>query len=719
MGSDHAIIPQQRPVPASNDERFVESQGSFEEAERLVVTLIEPPAEFPCRGAALAGLHQVIEALAEDLEGAAEVAQRIAPLCGLHSQLDLTAVRAQAIAAFTRRRKHHALYLAVVHAGLSISSTPAAAAELTQPVYRTLGAWCLRRAIEGWQPSRHSMARVVCALSRPTSRTSCAWSIEQRQRAAADAVHQLRVAVSKNPVAAVGLGLAQVKAMSDCEDDPIDAFNKKFRRRMGDLLEYKTADIQAGAGGHGALSAAGLKRAGRELMTGIRAGRPEDIHVALEVVSQLTSELIQLVPVQLDELAPERALAWINIPGGTYNYSLFKLLENGARPDPGTESLYEPTTQVVKVYLSPPLAAALRQAAHQVGKQCLTVHDLLGHVQHAPRDAVAGAGPYRVTGRKLQVSVPAQLLQRGQPRWVVSLATSSPALVSLGRPAYGVARQTDVDEVVGAAQDLLGWPRPRRERNDGTLIGSFVTPRLPAIRLVFSALVAAANAADQDPCTVDDVLERVNAHAAFLAALVAFLLCLRERVVYKLPTPGLLACGPLKFNDKDVHDYSMPAVPMLGIVSTALQGWTPLVRNSIMALERIGTAQAVELAQRLSSRLEDLDSVGWLFTISAAHTLEPIGTQSWRNRLPKALQLVGNFGRQFWPSRLLSAGLRQSDVDVLMRHQMPALHPGSSHVCVPEIDIHQRLVASMTPIVERDLQLALPEALGPRPGERE
>lgn len=562
------------------------------------------------------------------------------------------------------------------------------------------------------------MARVVCALSRPTSRTSRAWSIEQRQRAAADAVHQLRVAVSKNPVAAVALGLAQLKAIPACEDDPIDAFNKKYRRRMSDLLEYKTTDIQAGAGGHGALSAAGLKRAGRELMTGIRAGRPEDIHVALEVVSQLTSELIQLVPVQLDEWAPERALAWINIQLGTYNYSLFKLLENGARPDPGTESLYEPTTQVVKVHLSPPLADALRQAAHQVGKQCRTVHDLLGRVQHAPRDAVAGAGPYRVTGKKLQVSVPAQLLQRGQARWAVSLATSSPALVSLGRPAYGVARQTDIDEVVGAAQELLGWPRSRQEGNDGTLIGSFVTPRLPAIRLVFSALVSEANAADQDPLIVDDVIGRVNSHAAFLAALVAFLFCLRERVVYKLPTRGLRACGPLKFNDKDVHDYSMPAVPMLGIVATALQGWTRLVRDSIAALERVGTPSAVELAQRLSSRLEDFDSVGWLFTISAAHTLDPIGTQSWRNRLPKALQLVGNFGRQFWPSRLLSAGLRQADVDVLMRHQMPALHPGSSHVCVPEVDIHQQLVAAMTPVVERELQLTLPEALGPRPGER-
>lgn len=718
MGNGQDFKPELRQALASNDEYIADPLGSVEDAERLVITLIDPPAEFPCKGAAIEGLHLIIHALAEDLEGSATVAQRFALVRLPRTQLEPTVLRAQAIATFTRRRKHHAHYLAVVHAGLNLSSTPVNADELMRPVYRVLGAWCLRRGVDGWQPSKHSMAKVVAALSRPTSRTSCAWSKEQRLRAAADAVHELRVAISKNPSTAAALGLAQVEVVPEAEAEPIEEFNRRFRRRMGDLLEYKSTDIQAGAGGHGALSAAGLKRAGQELMRGIRAGHHKDIHVALEVISQLTSDLVQLLPVQLTDVAPDGALAWIDIPAGTYNYILFKLLERGARPAPGTESLYEVTTQRVMVHLSPPLADALRKAARLAGPDCRSVNELLGSVQHGPRDAVAGDGPYRVTGRKLQVSLPAQLLQRGHARWAVCLAMSSPALVSRGRPAYGVARQADVDDVVEAAHDLLGWPRPERGADVGPLIGSFVTPRLQAVWLAFSALAADANAANEHPATVEDVVARMNAHAAYLALLLAFAFGLRDRVVYKLPTRGLRALGPLKFNDKDVHDYSMPAVPMLGVVATALQGWTSLVRDSVADLARIGTPGAVELAQRLSSRLEDADSVGWVFTISIAHTLEAIGTHSWRDRLPITLKLVGNFGRQFWPCRLLSRGLRQAEVDVLMRHQMPALHPGSSHVCLPEAEIHQRLVAAMTEVVERDLQLTLPEALGQWPGGR-
>lgn len=711
MGSRQDRQPKQRHAPASDDERFTDPPGGVEAAERLVAELIDPPAEFPCQGAALEGLHLVVDAIRAEIEGAGAVAERIRlalPSCPL---LDPIAARAQVIAAFARRRKYHAHYLAVVHAGLNRSANPGAPDGLMQPVHRLLGAWCLRRSLDSWQPSRHSMSNVLAALSRPSSRTSRAWPIEQRQRAAADAVHELRVAISKNPTAAAGLGLAQVKAEPDTEGDPIEEFNKRFRRRMSDLLEYKSTDIQAGAGGHGALSASGLKRAGRELLIGIGAGQHKDMHVGLEALSQLTSELVQRLPVQLDVVPPDNALGWVDIPAGTYNYFLFKLIERGARPEPGTESLYEATTQLVKVGLSPPLAVALRMAAREVTDNCRTVGELLGKVQHGPRDAVTGDGPYRVTARKLQVSLPALLLQHGHARWVVSLAMSSPALVSRGRPAYGVARQADVDAVVDAAHDLLGWPRAPRRPDDGALIGSFVTPRLQAVRLAFIALATDANATSRDPATVGEVVGRLNAHAAYLSMLVAFTFSLRDRVVYKLPTRGLYERGPLKFNDKDVHDFSMPAVPMLGTVAAALEGWTSLVRDSMAVLDRIGTPEAVELKERLSSRLLDRDSPGWLFTISISHTLEAVGTHSWRSRLPRSLRLVGNFGRQFWPDRLLSKGLRQAEVDVLMRHQMPALHPGSSHVCVPEQEIHERLVAAMTEAVEQDLQLTPPIAL--------
>ncbi len=698
---------------SANEDRFTEAAAcSIEEAERHVQVMLDPPPEFACRPAALIGLRTSLSDLAEVLPGTEGLCRLIGPAVAEAGPLDLVAMAAEVVADFIRRKGHHLQYLSALHLGLQSGSVSPRDRELNLPLSQMYGAWAVRRELDSWKPTKHAQARVLSALARPYSRSSLGWTVEQRQRAAGNAIYELRVAIGKNPTAALAMGLASIGYVGDPEVTGIEAFNSRFRKRMTDLLEYKSADGQAGAGGNGTLSVAGLRRAGRELLSAAKAGRHEEIHVCIEIVSHLTSEHVQLLPVQLKSSPPPGALAWLDVPKGSYFHTLFKLAEKGARPDLMTEELYELTTQIVQVHFSAPLADALRRAAEHFSGEFCSVRELLGDVAHGPHHAVAGEGPYRVTASKVQASLPALMLQRGEYRWSVAVATSSPFVVSRGRPAYGVGRQTKVDEVIDHAHDLLGWPRSGHKREATTLVGSFTTPKLLAVRIAFSALAHEADSWTVAADAVEDVVNCVNAHAAYLAMLFALCYALRNRVVYKLPTQGLRTGIALKFNDKDVHEFSMPSVPTLPLVREAVYAWEELLRGAVSALRRIASEDAIALADSLQARLGDHETVGWVFTISVAHTLEPVGAKTWRNRLPRRLRLVANFGRQFWPHRLADLDVSQLDTDILLRHQMPALHPGSSHVCRPEEEIQARLLHAMTQVVERQLDLPVPRALG-------
>jgi len=695
----------------SNDSSFTASSTvSLEEAESHVQQLLDPPRDFECKATAVAGLAACIAELAAVLPGVEGLCHLIQPAVDSLKAPVSVAASAEAVASFARRKKYHFQYLGCLQVGLHVQQAPLRSQPLVSPLGRMLGAWAVRFKLNGWRPSKHAHSRVQSALSRPTSKASREWLVEDRERAAENAVYQLRVAIFENRDAAAAMGLAEVGPTTEPHGDPTAVFNDRFRRRMLQLLEYKSVDSQAGGGGNGTLTRAGLKRAGRELLLGIRAGCHSEIHVALEVLSHLTSECVQFLPVQLRSKPPYGALAWIDVPGNAYCYTLFKLVEKGARPAQGTEELYEFTSQVVRIQLSPPLAQAIRNIAAHVDGDFSTVGVVLGDVAHGPHDAVAGTGPYRVTASKLQASVPAVLLQEGEFRWAVSVATSSPFVVSRGRPAYGVGRQADIDAVIDHVCDSLGWPRSAHAVDEVTLIGSFTTPKLLAVRLALDTLALQADSWTVEADNVNGVVDCINAHAAYLSMLLALMYALRNRIVYGLPSRGLRSGTPLKFSDKDVHVFSMPAVPTLPLVRDALQRWEVLVRTAIKSLVAIGSDEALTLVAVLAGRLADDESIGWVFTISAAATLEPAGVHTWRDRLPLKMRLVANFGRQFWPHHLAQLGVPQLVADVLLRHQMPALHPGSSHVCQPEAEIHECLVGAMTSMVVR-MGIPVPQAL--------
>jgi hypothetical protein len=702
------------PVGApANDETFDEPPPDppIPDAAGVIEAMLNAPTDLPVLYAARSGLQVAMVELVLRMPSASVLGATVSrAFKGLEGIADTETVSAEMAAGFIKRRGRHGHYLCLISLAVADARRNPGVRVQFAPVAALIGAWAVRLRLDGWTPPRHQYSRVVESLLRPDSTVARSWSLADRERYAADNLHWLQEALQANAEAAGRLGF-RVGHQPKGERDPIADFNSRFRRRMHNLFDYKSTDDQAGAGGHGTLSNAAVKRSGRELLAGFRVADPMALHCGLEIVSHLTSEQVQCLPVQTPGSSlPPGAFAWLDLEAGEYCYVLLYFVEKGARPDFGTESLYERTVQVVRIGLTPPLAAGLRAAVRGRTEEIKTVSELLGRVAHGPYVAITGSGPYRMTAAKLQKSVPALLVQEGRYRWAVSLATSSRYLVCLGRLSYSIARSSTVHETVNAACALLGWPAPVRAAGP-ELIGAFTMPKIMSIVTVFALVREAADASSLEGATHGGVVECLVAHAAYLSMLLALCYALRDAVVYGVPASSLKAGRPAKFSDKDVHEVSMPGVPTLPIVMQAMNGWETLVKVAVAHLIEIGTAEARALASALKQRIEDLDTPGWIFMVNAAGHLEPVGTSTWRNSLLPTMRLVENFARQFWPFYLAELGVTQRDMDILMRHQMPSHHPGSVHNARAERDAHEALVKAMTAMIRDRLQLVLPKLL--------
>lgn len=702
-------------VQSSNDSAF-ETNKPLKPDDKVIGfinSMIGIDKDLPSRPAVLTGLKVALNALHKYMPGSDSAFNKYdEALSSLISQKPLNVGEAVAAATveFSRRRGQYQHYLALVSLGISSNGVLATGCPTDSSTAALIGAWSMANALGCKLGTTIARSRVTKVLTQPMGKASRAWDSESRAKAAGDAVYNLNKLLDKNQDAAVAMGLTVRPTEKASPIDKIEVFNTRFRRRWANLMDYKSTDSQAAAGGHGTLSKAALKSAGKELMLGMRAGDPKTLHIGIEIISHLTSEQVQLLPVQLGSTPPARAHAWLDIPNGAYCYTLIKLQEKGKQPEPGTETLYEPASQVVKVALSPPIATALKKFALIDNGASINVADLLGKVSHGPHERVAGTGQYRFTCSKIQATLPTLLIQEGEYRWPVALVTSAPFVVARGRQAYGVCRQEAIDKTTSHAYALLGWPNPSTGTS-GTLIGSRVTPRSLTIINAFNALANDADSYSLANAAFEDVVDFINSHAIYLSMLLALTFALRDRVVYPLPTHQLLAGSDLKFCDKDIHDVSMPSIPILPFVEVALKGWQHLLQSAVLELTRINTRESMELASTINGRMKDKTSVGWVFTINSAGDLDAAGSHTWHSKLPASLKLVKNFGRQFWPLKLADRDIPQLLVDVLMRHQMPVLHPGHTHRVRNEELEKSRLVSAMSQVLLNELALPVPLAL--------
>jgi len=664
--------------------------------------MLNGPEDLPVARLAFGALALSLVHLDKDLRGAGLIAASVG------DALDDARAReagGATILALSRRNQRHLLYALAIQVGHSVRAD----ASLDPVALEILAAWCLRRHFDAWMPTPAAIAKVGAALVRPTSDQARAWSPKTRARTLTLALHNLDKAVEAHTSAAVAMGL-MVKAPRVVQAlSTIEEFGVRFRRRCENLRDFATLDAAAGAGGYDTLSAHGLLAAGRSLMDRVRAGDKAAALVCLEVITHLPSETLLRLPLQIDELPPERALAWLDLRAGAYCHVIYRMVDRDARPGPGTEHLYEVTTQVVTVHLSPPLLAMLANEMDGSDWTATSLGMLLGEVGHYPREAIVRQGAYRCTARRMQESVPALLLQAAHHRWPVALAFNCHFLVARGKYAYGVCRTSAIDAVVDAGYRLLDWP-PAQPASTHGLVGSFTTPKASTVTAAFNAVAAQADASVALASDFLGTVAMLNRHAEWVALLLALALALRKWVHYALHADELRAGHALHFDDKAVHQHRGPPVPVARLLQRALQGWSSLCESTVATLRALGERRSLDLADRIEERLKDLSSTEAVFMVDAADRLEPVGHHAWIEAVPQHIALRPGFGRQFWPLHLMDRRIEQLVIDILMRHQLDGLHPGSSNSMLELAEATQRLRDAMDDVLH-SLGLHMPAAL--------
>jgi hypothetical protein len=701
-------------VSANDEERlFVIPPGmvTLVAAEATTKCLLDAPADLPLSDDAALGLQRMLNAVDPRLSGAAAIAHAIASIS--RKQALLPAEGALKLA-LHRRAGRHRLYLCAIHAG-RLTDTQATQCRLT---LQALAARCLIRLFDPRARAGRTEAAIAAALEDAAKDSPAMQGMESSSRwarEATSAIARLQKAAEKAPKVALNFGLRAPESRPDIKTDPIRVFNRAFRRRMANLTDFSTMGIRAGAGGYGTVALDTVRAAGQQMLAGWHAGDPRAALLGIEIITRLPTQSVQGLPISVNGAAPHDALAYIDLRAGEFRYRLYYLEEGGARPSTGTDDLYEATVQVVPIPLPESLVKLLRELEErrrdvQHPGPPLTLGDLLGgDVGHHPREAVHGDSIYRCTARRLQDSLVGELLRADHARWPVSLATVTRFLVSKGRRSYGACRLRAIHRAVLAQYELLGWPVSPSNAGD-ELVGSFVSPTKRGIRRAAMHLMQLAELTASNDGSIDAVIEQLNAHAAWLAFLLALCLALRNSTSYTVRLPALLEGQEIHVNDKAVHAVSGPAIVIPSLLADCLESWRRLCIRAVGLLRGLDDERASSLADRIESRLNDAASISPVFVIDPTLALTTVCTRTWRTRLPARSRLRENFGRHFIPLHLMDRGLPQQTIDVQMRHQVESLHPGASTSTRISKSTQRALRAALDDVIA-DLALAVPSSL--------
>ena len=690
---------------AANSDKFRELPELLRTDEQVIALcrqVVDAPVDRAKLHLALHAAAIAIGSLAKKIPGAELIAKRFEEVALLES--GIADIDDSTRLVLLRRSGRHLLY--------KLQLDIAAAKDVVKVQGNALeivGTWLLRRLFEPYQPSGVALARVRIALLKPDGNGSKkSWSASAKSMSLVKNQINLSSAIQNDVKAAAGFGLTGSIQKLVLAKTPVQAFNEAFLRRVANLVDFASINQVAANGGYRTLDQRAVLVNGRELIRRVRTGDLEAMLVCIEVISHLPSETAIQLPVSLDGSAPVGALAWIDLKAGEYCYILRKLLSEGARPPSKTQHLYEATTQVVSIKLTPPLRVALQRQAISCSGVIESLFNLLGDVTHESNAAVVGSGANVCTSRKIQESLPVCLIKMGLHRWPVALATLSHCLVASRKLSYGVCASEKIDEAVSAAYCILGWP-PISDRSPHRLVGSFITPRPESLTKAFNFLCEEADASTPEKKTREQVIRSFNAHAHWASIVMALCYSLRQRLVYVVPMAEMLSGQGVHFCDKGVHSYQGIPVPTDELVCSVMQAWQVFRDRTQCDLREVGDQRSLEIASLIARNPDDAATEG-VFTIDSGDRPQPVGWTTWADALPANLRLVGNFARQFWPFQLMQKEVEQLVIDILMRHQLPGLHPRSSRVVKVEGEAIDRLKVAMRQVI-LELKLNIPKAL--------
>lgn len=629
-----------------------------EKAENFIRRCAGAPPDFPHRQAVSCALRESLDAVAADYADFALWWSR-----SLRPTLEDSALSVVPGARnlLHGRSKSHGFYLLLL---AMRRPHRVERLELRSTVYKLLGYWALNQYIDDWVPKNSAIARVRTLTFTVIERTDALGTIE---RYLTHARKRLNAAIQSNVTNAVEIGLASEQRTSkseSCLDTPWGTFNADIRRHNATHIRDASASEVRATLGKDTLSRNSLQYAGTRLRDRVRIDDESAIATCIQVITRLPERLIRYLPLSTNPEAA-RYFAHLDMQAGRYVFDLQMAVDIAEYPPHASANLFLPTT-LGFVVLPPFIAKALRSKALGVSN-AKTLGDLIRFDLPNPRTTLVKSHGHLITLSRIQASLPALLLAQGAHRWPVALATQSWWLVSKGRRAYSACSQGRINEATQSSYNLLGWGSIDCLEGASQFVGSALTPKPESLSRISDFLLSGC-VAPHMVCKA----EQVNHWAAYCTFMAAWLLALRDRVRYPIVWTDLMDSAQVLVNDKDAHIDPPSPIPVAYTLARIARAWCNVV-SSFLANTKDTKPGIAELTDRIRSSASGGKFP--LFHIDGMSTVIPAGTDTWLRHLPAQLRPSRNFGRHYWPWRLMERGLVQRQVDLLMRHQTTYLVP--------------------------------------------
>ena len=360
----------------------------------------------------------------------------------------------------------------------------------------------------------------------------------------------------------------------------------------------------------------------------------------------------------------------LDVEDGILRTDLAQVFTNAARPREG--SAHRPAGRVIAKPLPLFLADALVKRLNEI-PDARCVADLLPSAScNGSRVALTndtfGIEP---SIARFVRSAAGFAIQHGIDRLAAAALANDFGIIPISKLYYCHVDRQETWDAARKTYDFLSWGMPAAY-SEGLAFGSEVAPTRNAIRAWYQWLRRELDRLKPGKnCKTESLLAFHNHFATASAAIMIFCLASRGTARIRITADSLSdgAESILLFDKRTGHLPRPLPVPLNAVVAAQAKLWRAHCRVFDQRLAKKGIADQSPIRQRLKA-VANMACVEMFFLID--HNLQPqsLGSHRLVRSWPAEFGFDDDFGRHFWESELRLAGIRSTDIDLLLRHQV-------------------------------------------------
>lgn len=378
------------------------------------------------------------------------------------------------------------------------------------------------------------------------------------------------------------------------------------------------------------------------------------------------------IKLPLINFAPEDWLMVIDIEEGLVKVNLDPLFPDAAMPEPGSEASHRPANRIIvkplPAFVHTLLVVRLSKLLH-----ARTLGYLLqdGRPEDVSMTCDMNSPGIAASRARFLESAAPYCIQLGVDRLVAAAITNDFSVVPGGKPYYAQISREELWSASNRVFGSLGWGEPVAF-SSGLAAGSRIAPTREAVSSLFAWM--ADELASKKPgkkYTLKGLIAYHNSYAKHCATLAIFCLASRKVEDFKFTSSGMVGDGSyVSMNDKNVGQFPGPMpVPMNDLLRKQMRLFHMHCASFDRRLEKLQVPSSSKLRIALQ-QIFNCDNTPLFWLVSESLSILKFGTADLVDWWPEPQRFKGNFARSFWQVELRNSKLKNSTIDLLVRHQL-------------------------------------------------